>query len=267
MKVADIRQPAVAGKFYPDSPDELRAEVRSYIAHGIVPSPLPVPKAMIAPHAGYIYSGPIAGSAYACLKSQKAVIKRVILLGPSHRVAFKGIAGSSMAAFNTPLGDVPVDRSSCEEIADLPGMITFDLAHRDEHGLEVHLPFLQETLEDFSIVPLVVGDAKPQDVATIIEHVWGGPETLIVVSSDLSHYLTYDEAARIDRRTSKSIEQLDAFAIGFDHACGRIPVQGLILEAQSHRLIATTLDLRNSGDTAGDKRQVVGYGAYVFTST
>lgn len=265
MKANNVRPPAVAGMFYPASSKELRDDVFSYIRHGHRPSLPCAPKAIIAPHAGYMYSGPIAGSAYCCLQDLRSIITRVILLGPSHRVAFRGIAGTSAAAFRTPLGDVNVDREALDGLGDLPFVTTLDPAHRDEHSLEVHIPFLQVALESFAIVPLVVGDATGKQVATVMERLWGGNETLFVVSSDLSHYLRYDDACRIDRATSVAIEKLDPSAIDFNQACGRIPVQGLLLEAARHKLTATTADLRNSGDTAGDKDQVVGYGAYVFT--
>jgi len=265
MSPGFIRKPAVAGMFYPSDASELRKEVRAYIHHGRRSESQTKPKAIIGPHAGYVYSGPIAGSAYACLAPLGKIIKNVILLGPSHRITFRGIASSSATHFHTPLGDVPVDHHALNKINDLPFVVQNDLAHLDEHGLEVHLPFLQETLESFSIVPLVVGDSTGEEVARIIHRLWGGAETLIVVSSDLSHYLKYEEARRIDQLTSEAIEKLNPDEIEFTQACGRLPVQGLLMEAAKHHLTATTVDLRNSGDTAGDKRQVVGYGAYVFT--
>jgi len=265
MSPVTIRKPAVAGMFYPSDTDELRGEVVAYIHDGHRTKNLHLPKAIIAPHAGYIYSGPIAGSAYAYLLPLKTIIKRVILLGPTHHVAFRGIACSNASHFHTPLGDIPVDQKAYNEISDLPFVIHNDLAHRDEHSLEVHLPFLQESLESFSIVPLVIGDASGEEVSQVIGKLWGGEETLIVVSSDLSHYMKYEEARRIDRLTSEAIENLKPDDIEFSQACGRLPVQGLLIEAAKHNLTATTVDLRNSGDTAGDKHQVVGYGAYVFT--
>lgn len=266
MSSGFIRKPAVAGMFYPSGAGDLHKEVRAYIRDGLRSGSPAQPKAIIGPHAGYIYSGPIAGSAYACLTPLGKIIKRVVLLGPSHRIAFRGIAGSSATHFHTPLGDVPVDQKAFRIISDLSFVVQNDLAHQDEHGLEVHLPFLQETFESFTIVPLVVGDATGKEVAQVIHRLWGGTETLIVVSSDLSHYLKYEEARRIDQLTSEAIETLDPDKIEFAQACGRLPVQGLLIEAAKHHLTAITLDLRNSGDTAGDKRQVVGYGAYVFTS-
>ena len=259
-----VRPPAVAGMFYPADPGQLKFTVDSFLERQ-PPRCRDIPKAIIAPHAGYVYSGPVAASAYACLRPARGRIERVVLLGPAHRVAFSGLAVPSVDYFETPLGLVPVDKAAVERIATLPQVRVLDEAHAFEHSLEVQLPFLQEALgEGFEIVPLVVGDASPQEVAEVIEALWGGPETLIVVSSDLSHYYDYDTARKLDTITSKAIEALDPTAIHFEQACGRTPVAGLLLAARHHGLQAETLDLRNSGDTAGDKSRVVGYGAYVF---
>jgi AmmeMemoRadiSam system protein B len=187
-----------------------------------------------------------------------------VLLGPAHRVAIKGLAVSSADAFMTPLGSVPLDRAAIDRILTLPQVRSADTAHTEEHSLEVHLPFLQEVLEDFQLVPLVVGDATAAEVGEVIDTLWGGPETLIVISSDLSHYHDYDTARRLDRATSKAIEALRPQDIGFDQACGRIPVNGLLEVAKRRGLRVTTLDLCNSGDTAGSRDRVVGYGAWVF---
>jgi len=255
--------PAVAGMFYPAQPDALHTEIASYIPPDR--SSAITPKAIIAPHAGYIYSGPIAGSAYATLTQSSPSITRVLLLSPTHRVGFRGIATSTATAFRTPLGDVPVDQEANQRIARVPHVISFDRAHRDEHGVEVHLPFLQHIMSNFSIVPLVVGDALGSEVAAVLELLWDGNETLIVISSDLSHYLSYGEAQKMDRQTSDAILQLSPEKIGPDQACGRVPIQGLLIAAKKYGLTARLLDLRNSGDTAGDRSRVVGYGAYVFT--
>jgi AmmeMemoRadiSam system protein B len=258
------RTPAVAGLFYPADAHELRATVRGLLA--AVPPVPPVPKAIIAPHAGYIYSGPIAASVYARLMPARERIRRVVLLGPAHRVAFEGLAVSAAVAFTTPLGDIPVDMAAVERLLALPQVRVLDQAHRGEHSLEVQLPFLQEVLIDFTLVPLVVGDAAPEEVSEVIETLWGGDETLIVISSDLSHYHDYATARRLDAATSRAIEALRPQDIGFEDACGRIPVNGLLLSARGHGLRAETLDLRNSGDTAGTRDRVVGYGAYAFTA-
>lgn len=264
MKTKVVRAPAVAGMFYPSRADSLRSDVASYIAHGRKTAGSIKPKALIAPHAGYAYSGPIAGSAYACLSRMADEITRVVLLGPSHRVAFSGIARSGAEAFETPLGDVPLDNGSDATLAAFDFVIVNDRAHRDEHSLEVHLPFLQCALKSFELVPLVVGNTSPESVHDVMEKLWGGRETLIVVSTDLSHYLPYDHARRVDEVTTIAIEKLSPEKIHFDQACGALAVQGLLLSARKHGLKATTVDLRNSGDTAGDKNAVVGYGAYAF---
>lgn len=257
-----IRSPAVAGMFYPDDRRELTEMVRGFLSGPALVSS--APKALIAPHAGFLYSGPIAGSAFAQLQNVRDSITHVVLAGPSHRVGFPGIALSSAGAFHTPLGDVPVDADGVASIADLPGVTLLDIAHAQEHSLETHLPFLQLALKKFSIVPLVVGDATPSSIAQVFETLWGGPETLIVVSSDLSHYHTYQQAQRMDDETSHAIEELDDEGIDAQHACGWLPVRGLILAARNHGLKACALDQRNSGDTAGPRDQVVGYGAYAF---
>ncbi|BCX81724.1 MEMO1 family protein [Methylomarinovum caldicuralii] len=260
--MTSLRYPAVAGMFYPEDPVELDEMIRTFLASAAVEGP--VPKAIIAPHAGYIYSGPVAASVYRLLLPAKDVIKRVVLLGPAHRVPFRGLAVPSVDFFITPLGTVAVDKAALAKIADLPFVHVSDLPHEPEHSLEVHLPFLQEVLEDFKVVPIVVGDATPEEVAQVLERLWGGPETLIVVSSDLSHYYDYETARRLDSATSRAIEELDPTRLNYESACGRIPVAGLLLAARKHGLRAKTVDLRNSGDTAGPKDQVVGYGAYAF---
>jgi AmmeMemoRadiSam system protein B len=260
--MASARNPAVAGLFYPDDPRELRAMIAGFLA--AVPAAGTVPKAIIAPHAGYVYSGPIAASAYARIRPARGRITRVVLLGPAHRVGFHGIALCSADSFQTPLGRVTVDQEAIKKISRLPQVQVLDAAHAQEHSLEVHLPFLQETLGEFRLVPLVVGDAGPEEVAEALEALWGGPETLIVISSDLSHYHDYQTARRLDRATSRAIEQLRPEDIQYDSACGRNPVNGLLRVARKRGLRARTVDLRNSGDTAGTHDRVVGYGAYVF---
>lgn len=258
-----VRQPAVAGMFYPADANELRHEVLTFLgaaqSGGVAP-----PKAIVAPHAGYVYSGPIAGTAYAQLAMHAESISRVLMLGPSHRIPFAGLAYSAAETFLTPLGPVAVDRSALEAVADLPQVRQFEAPFEGEHCLEVQLPFLQSTLEEFRIVPFLVGDADTEEVAQVIERLWGGDETLIVISSDLSHYLDYDSAKAIDTETSRAIEALHPEAITHTQACGRNPLNGLLREAGRHGLRARILDLRNSGDTAGPRDRVVGYGAYAF---
>jgi AmmeMemoRadiSam system protein B len=251
--------------FYSRHPPELSAEIEELLADAATRIAAgPVPKAIIAPHAGYIYSGAIAASAYARLVPAAEQVRRIVLVGPAHRVPFHGLAVPSADVFATPLGPVRLDKAAIEAVARLAQVHVLDAAHADEHALEVHLPFLQMIFADFSLVPIVVGDASPEDVATVLEAVWGDKETVIVVSSDLSHYLTYDRAQALDLRTGQAIEGLDVKGIGRDQACGRLPVAGLLTVAKRRGLSVSRLDLRNSGDTAGDRARVVGYGAWVF---
>lgn len=260
QKTKRLRRPAVQGSFYPADRLELRAEIASYLRE--IKNPLPPPKAMIAPHAGTIYSGPIAATAYATLKPVRDQIRRVVLLGPSHRVPFRGIAASTATHFETPLGEIPLET----DFPSLPQVLFLDEAHREEHSLELHLPFLQETLEKFSLLPLVVGFSEPQEVGELLEAFWGGDETLVVVSSDLSHYLPYERAKEVDRKTTELIERLDWKDWENENACGFYPVRGLLFEAARRKMKVKTADLRNSGDTAGSKDRVVGYGSYLFYS-
>ncbi len=257
------RPTAVAGTFYPGDARALRAQVESFLRE--VPETGPVPKALIAPHAGYRYSGPIAASAYGRLRDGRGLIKRVVLLGPAHRVFVRGIATSTAAAFESPLGPVRLDRDAIAAIEQLPRVAPSDLAHKDEHSLEVHLPFLQLTLGDFALVPLAVGDATPEEVARVLDLLWGGDETLIVVSSDLSHYLEDAAAKALDAETTRAIEALAPDRIGDDQACGRMPMRGLLQAARARGMHVQTLDLRNSGDTSGTRDSVVGYGAWVLS--
>jgi hypothetical protein len=257
-----IKTPAVAGLFYPDSPRELSAVVGDFLDRAEVESPVR-PHALIAPHAGYVYSGPIAASAYATLRPWRERIHRVAVLAPSHRVPFRGLATSSADAFQTPLGDIRVDRAAVVQLETLPGVQQLDEAFTQEHALEVQLPFLQAMLDDFTLVPLIVGDADSDDVAQVIEALLA-EDTLIVVSSDLSHYHDYATCQRRDRDTAAHIERLEAADIGPYDACGAYPIRGLLKVADRHGWQVRTLDLRNSGDTAGDRSRVVGYGAYEF---
>lgn len=255
-----IREPAVAGQFYPEDRAELQAlvsELLDAVTHrGDTP-----PKALIVPHAGYIYSGAVAATAYARLAPFRDVYRRVVLLGPCHRVPVAGLALSGADSFRTPLGDVPVDHATVAALA-ATGVRVFEASHQYEHSLEVQLPFLQTVLGEFSIVPVVVGEAAARSVANVLETLWGGPETLIVISTDLSHYHHYDEARAQDATTSGRIEALDD-RIDHEDACGATPLRGLLIAARRRGLQADTLDLRNSGDTGGDRDFVVGYGAWV----
>jgi len=259
----EIRPPAAAGRFYPADPDALRNLIQTLLAQ-VPPAAGPAPKALIAPHAGYLYSGPIAASAYAQFFPARDLIRRIILLGPSHYVALDGLAASSAEAFATPLGLVPLDLEAIRQLRSLPQVRELDEAHAQEHSLEVHLPFLQTVLDTFTLVPLAIGDATPDEIAEVLETLWGGPETRFVISSDLSHYHDLQAARRLDRATAKAIETLKPNAIAADRACGCIPIRGLLQIARQRQLRPRTLDLRTSGDTAGPHDQVVGYGAFAF---
>jgi AmmeMemoRadiSam system protein B len=261
-----LRPAAVAGMFYPGTPAVLAAAVHAYLADagGVSADNEPVPKALIVPHAGYVYSGPVAAPAYRCLAAGRSSLKRVVLLGPVHRVPIRGLALPAAAAFATPLGSVAVDAAASARALELPQVRVSEAAHALEHSLEVQLPFLQTVLDEFLIVPFAVGDATPEEVAQVIDRLWGGPETLIVVSSDLSHYHPYAAAQRIDRGTTAAILALDS-ALDHEQACGATPINGFALCARRHGLRPRLLDLRNSGDTAGDKSRVVGYAAFAFT--
>lgn len=262
--MGNIRLPAVAGLFYPADPDILNDTIERDLSQISSISVTSSPKVLIVPHAGYIYSGPIAASAFALLKQSRHLIKRVVIIGPSHRVGFNGVAISSADYFDMPFGRIAIDKVAQEKLLDIVGVHKFDEAHIAEHSLEVQLPFLQYILDDFSIVPIVAGDASPELVAEIIKTLWGGPETLFVISSDLSHYHDYQTAQQLDQSTSQAILDLDVNTIDSQHACGCVGIRGLLTFAQHHPLKASILDLRNSGDTAGSKDKVVGYGAYSF---
>ena len=262
-----VRPAAVAGLFYPDSPGVLGTQVRAYLAQAAAAAEPPVrPKALIVPHAGYVYSGAIAAAAYRRLAAACEDISRVVLLGPAHRVPVHGLAVPTSDCFATPLGDVTVDRAAVASVLELPQVSESDGAHALEHALEVQLPFLQTLLPGFRLVPLAVGDATAAQVAEVIELLWDGRETLIVVSSDLSHYHSYDVARAIDRSSAQSVLALSP-TLGFNQACGALPINGLLTVARRHGMQAELLDLRNSGDTAGDKTRVVGYGAFLFSET
>lgn len=256
-----VRPPAVAGKFYPGDANRLKRSVANFIKQA-KDLEEDKPKAIIAPHAGYIYSGPIAGTAYASLAPWGSEISRVILLGPSHWVMVGGLATSGVDAFATPLGKIPLDKKGREQITSLPQVVILDRAHEQEHGLEVHLPFLQHIISEFSVIPLVVGQASSQEVAEVLEKLWDGPSTIIVISSDLSHYQDYLAASRLDRSTSANIEAFEPLREG--QACGGKAINGLLHVAKRRGMRVRTVDLRNSGDTAGPRDRVVGYGAWLF---
>jgi AmmeMemoRadiSam system protein B len=256
-----IRRPAVAGLFYPADPVQLRLEIEGYLSE-VAPAPAE-PKAIIVPHAGYRYSGPVAATGYAQLASLRGRITRVVLLGPTHYVRFRGLAASSADAYATPLGLVPLDKPALAQALECPAVQVLDAAHLREHSLEVHLPFLQVVLGAFQLVPLVVGQAEADETAEVLERLWGGPETLIVVSSDLSHYHDSAAARRLDAETCRLIESRCGEQLTEQSACGCRAIRGLLAIAARRSLPVTTLDLRNSGDTAGGRDRVVGYGAWL----
>jgi hypothetical protein len=246
----NVRLPVVAGTFYPADPQRLRSLVEEFLAAAPVRADSH-PRALIVPHAGYAYSGPVAASGYVTIHSEQ--VSRVVMVGPSHFVGFRGLATPGVEAFRTPLGDVPVHGG---EFPALPA------AHAREHSLEVQLPFLQVVLTDFDIVPLVVGNAHPREVAEALDPYATDPSVLIVVSSDLSHYLPYDQAQFIDEETAEAIRQRTGERLGPKDACGLRGIQGVLVHARRHDLQVRILDLRNSGDTQGDRDRVVGYGAF-----
>ena len=258
-----LRKPAVAGSFYPAQPDRLRRQVVELLTDARTALKI-TPKALIAPHAGYIYSGSPAAAAFATLRDSAQTLARIVLIGPAHYVAIRGIALPTVGAFETPLGRVLVDHDALSTITGLPFVSPNDAAHAPEHALEVELPFLQILLPSFSLLPLVVGDATAHEVAQVLARLWGGPETMLVISSDLSHYHSYDTARRLDAATAEAIENGDWTGLGPGQACGYLPIAGLLIEADRHKLKARRLSLCNSGDTAGQRDQVVGYGAWIF---
>ena len=264
-EITRTREPAVAGLFYPAEPPRLRASVAALLAQAPTFAAT-APKVLIAPHAGYIYSGGVAATAFATLQSSAPAIKRVVLIGPAHYVATHGIVAAAANAFSTPLGRVPVDHDALTTVVDLPFVTQDDTPHAPEHALEVELPFLQALLPAFAVVPLLAGDASPDEVAQVLDLLWGGPETVIVVSSDLSHYHDYETARRLDAATAAAIECGEWRRLDGTCACGHIAVAGLLAAAARRRLEPRRLALCNSGDTAGSRDRVVGYGAWLVES-
>lgn len=261
--MASVRPPAVAGSFYPRDPTELKAMVEGFLRGALANGDRPAPKAVIAPHAGYVYSGPIAGSAFRVLASAVGTVERVVLMGPAHFVPIRGLALPGHQRLATPLGELAVQPEGAQASLRLPQVRVIPEAHSREHSLEVELPFLQVLFGDFHLVPLVAGEASGGEVADVLERLWGGPETLIVISSDLSHYMPYEAAQRADRATADEILALGG-PLQSRQACGAVPVNGLLEVARRRGLVPELLDLRNSADTAGDPSRVVGYGAFAF---
>lgn len=259
----NIRRPSVAGLFYPASANALHQDIEGYLSE-VGGLPAERPKAIVSPHAGYIYSAAVAAFGYAAIRPYAENIRRVVLLAPAHRLPFQGLAVPSSELFRTPLGDIQVDLEGIALALGQPGVIRLDRAFDDEHAIEVQLPFLQEVLKGFMLLPIVVGMASDEEVAGVIRALWNGDETLIVVSSDLSHYLDYASAQDRDQATRRSIETLDADSLEGQDACGYIPLRGLLRVSAEKGMHVRTLDMRNSGDTAGPRTQVVGYGSYAL---
>lgn len=258
------KQPSVAGLFYPSDPKEIIDMIKTFLKEQKSNKSYPNPKALIVPHAGYIYSGSIAASAYNLITDMKDIIKNVVMLGPAHRVPFYGIATTHANFFATPIDKIEVNQKAIEESITLDNVNIFDKAFENEHCLEVQMPFLQLLLKNFTIAPFIVGDATPEMVKELINLFLGKNDTLIIISSDLSHFHSYEKAKKIDSLTSTAIEALSPFDLNYESACGRLAIQGLLLAAQEKNLSVKLLDYRNSGDTAGDKSSVVGYGAYTI---
>lgn len=257
----ETRKPAVAGRFYPEDAEALEAVVRGFLDDAPAPGG-PAPRALVAPHAGYPYSGPVAGSAWALARGSGDPWTRVVLLGPSHFHAFPGLALPEARAFATPLGHHQVDHAAAALAGDAL-VLRSDRIHREEHSLEVHLPFIRVALGPLPVIPLLTGRVEPREVAEVLEGLWT-PETLVVVSSDLSHYLPYEEARLRDRRTAELVEALAPETLSQEMACGATGLGGLLAWARRRGLGARCVDLRSSGDTAGSRRRVVGYGAFGF---
>jgi MEMO1 family protein len=255
------RPPAVAGLFYPNDERELRDVVSEYLRQHTASPTTATPKALIVPHAGYIYSGGIAAAAYATVASLKQAVRRIVLIGPSHRVYLRGIAAPAASTFVTPLGDVAIDEELKASLLQRGDVIEADAPHAQEHCLEVQLPFLQLLFDDFTLLPLVIGSATPERVGATLAHVWGDASTLVLVSSDLSHYHTYDQARRIDAATTTSILRREPTLAG-EQACGAVGINGLLYLAGERKLTVSEIARCNSGDTAGDRSRVVGYGAF-----
>ncbi|MDA8059017.1 MAG: AmmeMemoRadiSam system protein B [Leptospirillum sp.] len=264
-----VRLSAVAGVFYPKEPDVLMDLIERMLDEASAKTPPSIkargtPRALVVPHAGLLYSGPIAASAYCLLTKPNPPPRRVVILGPSHRIFFKGIATSTATSFRTPLGDIPVDRELVEQLESLPGVDAYDPAHTQEHSIEIQLPFLKVQLDQTPIVPLVTGESSVQNVAQVTRTLLNLPETLIVISTDLSHYFPSDQAHLLDTRTASAIISEKYHPVDNQMACGSQPLNGFLMASHEAGLKGELLDLRSSGDTAGPKSEVVGYGSFAF---
>ncbi len=256
-----VRQPSVANQFYPANVLELEAQIDQYLS---VDATTAIPKAIIVPHAGYIYSGGIAGQVFSNIIKVADQIKRVVLFGPAHRWGFRGVASSDVDYFLTPLGSIPVDKALQQFAVEEAGVLLEERAFDGEHCLEVQLPFLQKTLNDFKILPLIIGDCESDKVVSLMEALWGEEDTLIVISSDLSHFLDYDHCVAKDRRTADAINEKKYQTLDYHDACGRTGVKAVLKIAQEKQLTVEEVAICNSGDTAGNKERVVGYGGWLI---
>ncbi len=267
MRRTDVRPPAVAGTFYPDSPDRCRAQLDALLGHTPAPTGGGGPKAVIVPHAGWIYSGPVAASAYATIGPRVHEIERVVVLGPAHTVALEAMAVPASRTWVTPLGEIEIDAEPVRASLACPRVVADDRPHWREHAIEVQLPFLQHLLPGFRLLPVVVGWVPTHDVVGLLDAVWGGEETLVVISTDLSHYHDHATATRLDQRTAAAIVAADGAAVGPEDACGAYPLRGLLARAARNGDPIELLDRRTSADTAGDPDRVVGYGAFAVGAT
>lgn len=266
VSATHVRPPAVAGLFYPDNETSLRTMIKSYLEDAASQvTQFDTPKAVIVPHAGYVYSGAAAARGLRRFAPDADTISRIVLLGPCHRADIRGIAAPEARVFTTPLGQIPIDHDAINTVSSLPQVLTDDRPHAEEHSLEVQLPILQSVLGQFTLVPFAVGTATAEEVATVLDALWGGPETRIVISSDLSHFLPQEQAVELDTQTANSIERFDGQALSYDQACGRIPIAGLLASAAQRNLSVERLALLTSADTVGSPDRVVGYGTWTFS--
>ena len=256
-----IKQADVAGMFYPGEEASLRQMVDGFIQKAL--SFDLRPRAIIAPHAGYIYSGSIAGTAYKTIAAVRDQIENVIIMSPAHRFYLRGIALHMADAFATPLGNIPVNIGIVKKIKQFSSVQWEERSFIQEHGLETHLPFIQRAFKPgIKIVPMIVGECQESEVAEILESVWEDPRNFVIISSDLSHFHSYADAKKLDRNTVDLIQNLDSQSLDTEFACGHYPICGLLNLARNRKLKIKALDIRSSGDTAGSKESVVGYGSF-----
>lgn len=266
MAVSSVRPEAFAGQLYPQDERVLRMQIAELLAAAVPLEQISPPKAVIVPHAAYLYSGAVAASAYRTLAGLRDRIRRVVMLGPAHQAATRDFVIPAAQAFSTPLGEVPLNHADWLMLQARDDVRIDDALHCAEHGLEVQLPFLQTLFDSFSLVPVLAGDVSGESMAGLLEMLWGGPETLLVISSGLSQHLPYRQAQWVDRSTVEQVLDLNP-GLGHEQACGAPLINGLVLAARRRGLRPHLLDLRNSGDTAGDRGRVFGYASIAFCET